>query len=325
MADYTRQISASSTMMIRDTGGWVEFWFKTGSQTWNNDQQWSYGANGANSPVLKFRLLAGGGWQKFGEVYVGYNQTVRFTIYNAGLGFPTYDFFQDIGRSRVPDPPTIWDTHAISSSHIHVEFYANYDGGSPILEYAVGYGSNPNGPDGWWGSGSPTDIGPFSSGQRVYFWAAARNAVGWSSWGNRTEATTWRVPDAPSLPIDDVDQSFVVANFQDNYNGGTGITARQIGYGLSSSSPTTTVAASAGPNLISGLSPGKVYYFWARNQNSIGWSAWTPVIQVTLIAGARVYTGGTWRRAVPYVKIDGVWKIARPWVRDAGIWKESSV
>lgn len=326
MVDYTRQISSSTQLMIRDTGGWVEFWVKTGSQTWNNEQQWSYFANGADSGILKFRMVAGGNWQRFGSVYVGTNQSVRFTIFNSGLGFPTYDFWQDISRSTVPGAPYIWDTTAISSSTIRVQFNGAYDGGSPILEYNIGYGGNPNAPEALWWSNGYSEIGPFTSGQRVYFWGRARNSIGWGPWSNRTEAVTWRVPDTPPpVTFADIDQTAVVAVFQDNGNGGTAITARQLGYSLTSDAPTTTVAANAGNNSISGLDVGKTYYFWARSQNSVGWSSWSQIAQVMLVAGARVFVDGQWKRAVPYVKIDGVWKVTRPWVKTAGTWKETSI
>jgi Fibronectin type III domain len=326
MADYTRDIGGSTTMLIRDTGGNVEFWIKTGPQTWNNQQPWSFGANGGNSGTRYFRLQQGGFWQKMGEVYVGYDQDVRFTIFNSGLGFPTYDFYQHITRSTVPGEPYIWDTHAISSTHIRVQFNPGYDGGSSILEYAVGYGGNPNAPETSVSSGTSIDIGPFTSGERVYFWARARNAIGWGNWSNRTEATTWKIPDAPApVTFGDTDQTTVVANFNDSWDGGQPILERQLGYSLTSSAPTTTLAASAGSNLVSSLNPGKTYYFWARSRNSIGWGPWSAVSQVLLIAGARIFTGGQWKRAVPYVKIGGVWKVVRPWVREAGVWKETSL
>lgn len=327
MVDYIRQISGSTQLMIRDTGGNVEFWIKTGSQSWNNNQPWSYFANGGESGTRQFRLVAGGNWQMMGAVYVGYNQTVRFSVTGTGIGFPSYDFYQDIGRSTVPRDPFIWDTHAISSSDIRVQFYSNGDGGSPILEYLIGFGTNPNAPEyGWPADSFSEDVGPFGSGVRIYFWARARNSVGWGPWGNRTEARTWSVPDAPGgVTFDDVDQTSVVAHFNDAYDGGTDITARQLGYSLTSSSPTTTVSATSGPNSIGSLSPGKIYYFWARSQNSIGWGAWSPVAQVQLIAGARIYTGGQWKRAVPYVKVAGTWKVVRPWIRTAGEWKETSL
>lgn len=326
MVDYTRQISASTQLLIRDTGGNVEFWIKTGSQSWNNDQSWSFFANGGDSGTRKFRLVAGGNWQMMGAVYVGYNQDVRFTVVGSGIGFPTYDFWQTIGRSTVPGAPLIYNAYATSSTNIHVDFTGTTDGGSPVLEWQIGYGGNPNGPEFYTGSDGHTDIGPLLPGSRVFFWARGRNAIGWSSWSNRAEATSWSVPSAPGLiTYDDVDQTSVVARFSDAYDGGVPISARQIGYSLTSTAPTTTVAASSGPNSITGLNPGKTYYFWARSQNSIGWSPWSAVSQVLLIAGARIYISGQWKRVVPYVKIDGVWKVTRPWVRDAGIWKESSV
>lgn len=326
MPDYTRDIGGNTTLMIRDTGGWVEFWVRTGPQTWNNQQPWGYGANGGNSGTLYYRMLAGGNWQKFGAVYIGYNQTVRFTIVNSGLGFPSYDFFQDISRSSVPGPPHIDETYGISASYIHVEFGAGYDGGSPVLEWQIGYGGNPNSPEAFWASSGTSDVGPFSSGQRVYFWARGRNAIGWGPWSERTEASTWRVPDAPNpVEFEDVDQMSLMARFVGNYNGGTAITARQLGYSLTSTAPTTTVSAVSGVNAFSSLSPGKTYYFWARSQNAIGWGPWSEVASVVLVAGARIYTGGQWKRVVPYVKVDGTWKVARPWVRTAGEWKETSV
>jgi hypothetical protein len=327
MADYTQDIGGNTTLMIRDLGGWVEFWVRTGAQTWNNDQQWSYFANGSASPVLKFRMVAGGGWQMMGAVYVSTDQDVRLTIYNAGLGFPTYDFWHHIQRTTVPWPPYILQTYAVSATQIYVEFTGTNDGGSVVLEWQIGYGSDPNYPQFYTGSGGASTIGGFSSGQKVYFWTRARNAVGWSGWSNRTEATTWRVPDAPStVTYLSVAQQTVRTQFFGRGDGGQPILEYQLGYGQSSSAPVTIVGASpTGIDDTTGLDPGKLYYFWVRARNSIGWSAWSQRSQILLIAGARVLDGVTWKRAVPYVKVGGVWKVARPWVRDAGQWKESSV
>jgi len=326
MPDYDQFIGGNTTLRIRDTGGMVEFWVRTGSQTWNNQQPWGYGANGINSGTLYFRMLAGGNWQKFGEVYVGYNQTVRFTIVNSGLGFPSYDFFQAISRSTVPGAPYIYQTYAVSSTEIYVEFTGTNDGGSAVLEWQIGYGSNPNSPELFVGSGGGSTIGGFTSGQRVYFWTRARNAIGWSAWSNRTEATTWTVPDAPrfiGFPI--VAQKSVRTEYQDRGTGGQPILERQLGYGKVSSAPTDFANADvSGFTDISNLDPGKLYYFWIRNRNSIGWGPWSERAQVLLIAGARVLDGVEWKRAVPYINVGGVWKVARPWIRNAGTWKETS-
>lgn len=326
MADYTRQISGSTTLMIRDLGGWVEFWVKTGSSTWNNDQQWSFYANGGESGIRKARMVAGGGWQQFGSVYVSYNQSVRFTIYASGLGFPTYDFWQDISRSTVPQTPYMWDTIAISSSYIRVQFSGGYDGGSPILEWQVGYGGNGSYPEGFWASNGYSEIGPFAPGQRVYFWARGRNAIGWSDWSNRTDTATWRTPDSPNpVGFSDVTQTSVRTSFIDRYDGGTAVVERQLGYGLDPNTPSSFAGDISGVNLLTNLDPGRTYYFWARNRNSVGWSSWSDRSQLNLIAGARVFDAGQWKRAVPYIKVAGVWRVARPWVRNAGVWKETSL
>lgn len=328
MADYTRSISASTTLMIRDTGGWVEFWVKTGSSTWNNDQQWSFHANGADSSIRKFRMVAGGNWQIMGSVYVSYDQSVRLTIYDSGIGFPTYDFWQHIGRTTVPAPPTIYQAEPLSATAIRVSIWDGHDGGGAILERQLGYGGDPYNVQYYWDITAGTaDLSPYSSGERVFFWARTRNAVGWSGWSERAEATTWRIPYAPSpVSFSEVTQKTVRTQFVDRGDGGQEILERQLGYGKSAGAPTTFMTAShSGIDTVTNLDPGRLYYFWVRNRNSIGWSPWSERTQVLLIAGARVLVGSEWKRAVPYVKVAGVWRVVRPWVRHAGVWKETSV
>src|SRR5215211_445164 len=135
-----------------------------------------------------------------------------------------------------------------------------------------------------------------------------------------------RIPDRP-LPITykDIQQTKVTAvlDYRKKYDGGAPILQAQIGYGLGASAPilfvnAETIALTSVTQV--GLSPGKVYYFWARVRNSVGWSSWSPRSQVTLVAGARVRQSGVWRRAVPYVKVGGVWRVARPWTKIAGMW-----
>lgn len=330
MADYTVNISGSTTLMIRDTGGWVEFWIRTGASTWNNDQQYSFFANGSYSGILKFRLLRGGSWQHVNSVWVGYDQTVTFTIYDAGIGFPTYAFHQHIQRSTVPQPPTMTGFDPISSSAFRCHFHANSDGGSPILEFQIGFGSSSNGPSSIvTAPGTPTDIGGFYSGQRIYAWVRARNALGWSNWSNRGESTTWQVPPAPNQAVfHNVTQRSVGVYFPpvkrstDPPNLET-----QFKYGRNESiSPIDdTVNVNEAVEYLYNLDPGKVYYFRGRVRNSVGWGPWsTNASVVILIAGARVLVVGTWKRAVPYVKTDGVWKVAEPWVKNAGVWKRTS-
>lgn len=330
MVDYTLQISPSSTMLIRDTGGWVEFWFKTGPQTWNNDQWWSWAANGTGNRQ-KFRLLRGGNWQQFGSVYVTYDQTVRFTMEASGVGgWATSDFFQHIQRSTVPAPPTMVSATPISTTTIHVVFTGNYDGGSPVLEWQLAYGQSPSGPNYTLPSDGSTDVTGFTTGAHWYFWARGRNAIGWSGWSNRVEASTWLAPRVLGQPVilnktqTSMDVLYVYAIGSND----PPILERQVGYGFDPDDPTdirSDLVDGENYNSLTELEPGGTYYVWGRSRNAAGWSAWSFRAKVDLIAGARVLVGGVWKRAVPYVKDGGEWKVAEPWVKNAGTWRKTSV
>jgi hypothetical protein len=134
---------------------------------------------------------------------------------------------------------------------------------------------------------------------------------------------TWRGPDAPTpVHFDLVGQISLRALFEGRFEGGTSVLEYQLGYGLD---PVIQQVQITSPGLsdLTGLDPGKTYYFWARARNIVGWSSWSDRRQVTLYAGARVLVGNTWVRAVPYIRVAGVWKLAKTMVKDAGVWKES--
>lgn len=328
MTDYTVYIGGSTTMMIRDTGGWVEFWIQTGPSTWNNDQQYSFGANGSGSGIREFRLVRGGGWQFVDSVWVGYDQTISWTIYNAGLGFPTYTQYQNIPRSTPPPPPTLRSVTPISSTAFRVIFSSNGDGGSGIIEWQIGYGTSSSGPTSTVGADGDDNVGGFYSGQRIYFWARGRNALGWSGWSNRGEGVTWQVPAAPAgATFTDVTQRTVGVSFPFTQRSSDPATLeKQIRYGKDPTGAVIdgTITVDQPVETITNLDPGGTYYFWGRARNSVGWGPWSASSTLVLIAGARVLVGGTWRRAVPYVRASGVWKVAEPWVKDAGVWKKTA-
>jgi hypothetical protein len=329
MVDYVLPIGGPNSMMIRDTGGWVEFWFKTGAQTWNNSQWWSWTANNTGARQ-QFRLLKGGNYQLFGSVYVTYDQNVSFTIEDSGLGWATTTFNQHIQRATVPAPPTMISATPISTTAIHVVFVGNYDGGSPVLEYEIGYGQSPSGPIYTIPSDGTTDVVGFTTGAHWYFWARGRNALGWSPWSNRVEASTWMSPRVPGPPIIlSKTQTSVTAVY--TYLVGSNdppIVERQVGYGLDPDDPTdfkSDLVDGESYNRLTGLIPGGTYYLWSRSRNAAGWSAWSERTRVDLIAGARIKVGAEWKRAVPYVRDGGVWKVAEPWVKSTGAWKRTSV
>ena len=82
-------------------------------------------------------------------------------------------------------------------------------------------------------------------------------------------------PSPPTKPaISSITHNSAYVTFSDGSNNGASIDSRQIGYGTSSSSPTTTVSSDKSTT-ITGLSTGTRYYVWARTHNSEGWSDWS--------------------------------------------------
>jgi hypothetical protein len=326
MTDYTKATGSSGTMMIRDVGnGWVEFWLKAGSSTFNHQLPWAYTAPTGFSGWMTKDFVSGGAWQLLGSVFVSTSGNVTFHLGSSGtsgLGGPT-DFTVFMQRATVPPAPTMNSATTQSSSVIRVIFSGNGDGGSPILEWRIGYGSDPNGAQFFTGSSGTTDIGGLASGVTYYFWAQGRNALGWGAWSGRIQATTWKLPDAPgAVVLSDATQISVKAVFTGNGEGGTPVVQWQIAYGTD---PVTPQIYVDGYNMtISPLDPGTTYYFWSRGRNAVGWSPLSAVRSITTIAGAYLKVGTVYKTAVPYVKVAGVWTLARPWARAAGVWKEST-
>lgn len=324
MTDYVRTIGTGDQMMIRDTGYNVEYWFHSDAATWNNQQRWGQQSNGGYSEGI-FKLNSGGAWHHLGTVGVGSTQDVLFRMFDSGLGWGTYDFWQRIDRATVPGAPYFVDVHSTGTSSVHTQFYGNGDGGTPVREWQLAYSNNPNGGQYYIGSNGINDVGGLSGGTWWYFWARGRNDVGWGPWSGRAQAFTWRVPDAPSpVTFDLITQTSLRTRFTGGFDGGEPVDQWQLGYGLSPDVAAATLVTSPGTYDLSNLSPGQVYYFWSRGRNAVGWGPWSPVRAQALRAGAMVKDDGVWKRALPYVNVNGIWRLSKPYAKQAGVWKENA-
>lgn len=270
MTDY--QISNGNIqMMIRDTGGSVEFWVLTGRSTYNHQQTYSYEVDGVGSSVLQFDMNARGSWQRVTTVYPSYRQNVRFTMYNTGLGFPTRDFWQWIERARRPDPPGAPYFAEITQDTIHTAFNFGYDGGMAIDAAQIWVSDDPNSIK--WLIDNTYDhyVDNLQSRIWYYFWGRTHNPLGWSDFGPRSQARTDGVPDAPTTPqLTNLADSSVHVNYDfTGWDGGTPILEWQVAYGTD---PDTPQSFQSGVNIdISGLLPNTTYYFWGRGRNALGW------------------------------------------------------
>lgn len=326
MVYWTKTTGSTGLMKINDTGGDVEFWFKAGySGDWYNGLEFSYTANGTTTNK-SINYPTGADWYKVGERSVSTSQTVTFKLITdtgiSGMGGPT-TFSHAISRDSAPDAPSVPSISGITATSVVVKFTDGDNNGDAIDSRQIGYGTSSSTPQTIISSDGSTTVSGLSQGTTYYFWARTHNSIGWSAWSGRASAKTLKVPDAPSTPLlSSVTATSVDVSFTPNGNGGSPITGYQIGYGTSSTTPSTVVSATS-PQVVSGLTPGTTYYFFARAQSSVGWSAWSAPASTRTVAGAYIKVGTTWKLAVPYVKVGGVWKMAEPWVRSVGVWKRT--
>lgn len=332
MTDYTHGTGNSGTMMIRDVGdNWVEFWLRSNSSTFAYQMPWASIVNGSQSAWHEFRFEIGGNWQKIGWFYITTSQTVTFKLGATGtnsLGGPT-DFSQYIDRAVAPSPPNITSIYNIWSDRVDLAVTNNSDGGAAIQDHQIGYGLDP-----WtiqylsatFGTAGSTRIDGLIPGRVYYFWARAWNVKGWSGWSGRAQATTLRVPDAPTIPTaSNIKPTSMTVSWNSNGNGGSAFTNYELAWAWGTPAGGAFVGTNQpSPVALGGLTPGLVYYLWARSQNAVGWGPYAgPSIGYRTIAGAYIPVGAEQKLAVPYVRVGGVWKLAEPWVRIGGVWKQT--
>jgi len=78
----------------------------------------------------------------------------------------------------------------IKQTSADASFTVNVDGGTPILERQIGYGTNSTSPTTTVTSDGSTTITGLVPATTYYFWARARNSVGWSAWSPASSART---------------------------------------------------------------------------------------------------------------------------------------
>ena len=315
-------------MRIRDLGSVVEFWFKAAySSDWYNGLEFSYTVDG-DTTKKSINYPTGADWYKVGSDTATYNQTVTFKLLTStgisGIGGPA-TFTHSVTRDTVPGAPSTPAISGIKATSVVVTFQDGSNGGDAIDARQIRYDNNSDAssPTIVSSDGSTTITG-LSSATTYYFWARTHNSVGWGPWSGRASAKTQAVPTAPQAPLlSSITATTVDVAFYPNSDGGSAITAWQIGWGTSSSAPTSSVSATS-PQVLTGLTPGTTYYIFVRAQNSVGWSAWSKPTMMKTVAGAYILDGSTWKLAVPYVNVGGTWKMAEAWGRVAGTWTKSS-
>lgn len=231
--------------------------------------------------------------------------------------------------ATVPTAPGPWKISSWTNTRVNGDANANSTGGATILQWQLAWGLSPNQADftGDLNSDGSGFVNGLIPGKTYYFWNRQRNSVGWSELSARTSVTMKDAPDPPKAPaaFSNKTQTSVRVLVAPNGDGGSRITSYELAYGLSPASTDVSIVQTSPLFTLTNLSPGKGYYFWAKASNIYGESDWSARGATLLIAGARVKVGPTtWRRAVPYIKVDGIWQMARTWGKTQGIWKQSA-
>ena len=279
MVDYLKSTGTSGTMLIRDLTAEkiVEFWINANnSTTWNAALPWGWTINGSTGNAT-FNYQPGAGWRRLGNYYVPNSQTVTFRLGSSGtsgFGGPT-TFNQFISRETVPPAPTPVTFTNVTSTSLTAQFTSNGDGGYPILEWLIGYGTDPGGaPLPYLSTTGISNIVGLSPGTTYYFWAIGRNALGYGAWSPRSQITTPRVPGGNGSPsIREAGQISLYISLNAGDDGGDPITLYQFGWSLSDLTTPSNIVSFVPdnigiPDLITGLPPGTTLYFRSRTRNS---------------------------------------------------------
>lgn len=342
MTDYTKA-SGSGTIMIRDTGSTVDFYFQSGySSDFYNGLSFGVEVNGSIT-THSVNYPTGAPNYLVASANVTASQTVTFKLNTAtgigGIGGPT-TISAALNRNSPPSPPGVPRLSSITTTSVSVAFSDGANGGEAINSRQIAYGTNESLASTWISSDGSTVVTGLTPGTKYYFWARTHNALGYSGYSGPVSATTLKAPSAPApLQLSSVTATTVDSSWTAPSNtGGAPITSYQLGYGTSSSTPSniiTTVETQTGtvdgipvfsllpvssPHTFVDLEPGTVYYFFVRAISSAGTGPWSAPASVRTVAGAYVYIGVTPMSAIVFVNVAGTWTPCEVWTRNAGVW-----
>lgn len=192
MVDYVAGTGTSGSLIIRDTGSVVYAIIKcTNPSTFANGVGWSVTLGGGSASGT-FNISGNQEvvvWS--GNVGSTANMTLNMgATGTSGLGGPA-SVGATIQRATVPGAPVPISCAPVTMTSILYRFGGTTDGGAAIDQWQIGYGTDPNSPQYFVGSGGTTEVGGLSPGTTWYFWSRGHNAVGWGPWSARAQATTY--------------------------------------------------------------------------------------------------------------------------------------
>lgn len=206
-SDYVKNIAGASggQFMIRvaDSGGQggvingndVQFFIRSGlSSTFVGSPGFAMWAawNGSGWQGISNLANYSGttAWRHLHTVNITYDQDVGMRMPNysgtSGFGGPD-EFWVHVSRATIPQAPTPIGISQVQHQSFLYQFSGNWDGGSPIREWQIGYGYAGQGVQWTAPSNGTITVGTFIVGARIGIWSRGRNDVGWGPWSSELQ------------------------------------------------------------------------------------------------------------------------------------------
>lgn len=145
--------------------------------------------NGAPQKIISIALNGGGTITGLAEKTTYYIQ-LRYTNAKGSSPWSDATSATTYGYPRANRP----SLSNVQQTSINASFSTSSDGGSPILEYQIGYGKSGSAPTNY-ASGKSATLTKLVPGTTYYVWGRARNKFGWGPWSSnistRTTSGSW--------------------------------------------------------------------------------------------------------------------------------------
>lgn len=171
-----------------------------GSGTDYIDVQWVGGGDGGRP--IDIRQIGWGKNPGGAERYDWIGDTHRFGSLEKGVmyyfwaqahndkGWGPWSGRSNMYTIREPDATNPQGVSEVGQTSFRYRFTGNWDGGAPIIEWQIGWGTNPNTPSTIIGSGGDSKISGLEPATTYYVWSRGRNSVGAGPWSARTQVRT---------------------------------------------------------------------------------------------------------------------------------------
>lgn len=147
-------------------------------------RQLSYGKTSSASTTI----VSSDGTTRLSGLDYGSTYYIKARVQNS-KGWSPWSTVRSFKTDRTPYPPPAATILTVTQSTVSLLTTVNgNDGGSPILERQIGYGTHPSTAQLFKnGTGSAFTLTGLTPGTRYYIWVRVRNAIGWSSFSPRRE------------------------------------------------------------------------------------------------------------------------------------------